>query len=866
MLTEGILKHVAAPNSYHKGRSYFADGAVEDISIKRLTSGETVVRGFVQGSDRYRTEFTVSTDGDEVTDYDCTCPFDWDGACKHVVALGLAALDEADQRASEDGGGLLGKRNSGAGRGEGTEMGSPERTAEKLRRLNVRQGLSPSFRARQKSHPLTRIVFGMSYDPKKDCVRIEARGAYGPLEIPLEAGGEGDELLENGVRHVALRDWEEEHEAHKHLMRAGGEPLGNGRYEIASQRLYRFLEEELPMLADAYAIEEDESFRPLQDIREADVESSWDFARQTDVDWFSFSVEWHCAGMELTPKDVRDLALGNKAFIRTKDGGFIRVKNAAEARPMVELVEQTKRQANGTYLAKLFEAPGMMEIVRASRTARLQQTNDAFLTLMDDVKKGRLPKTPSLNASLTDKLRPYQKDGVAWMAFLRHYGFGGILADDMGLGKTAQALAFLTAMPNRQDPALVVCPKTLVHTWEQEACKFTPELRTLVIDGPVAERHRRLERADEADLLITSYSVVSRDLPVYLARKTPFALCALDEAQYVKNAKTATAKAVKLIPCRQRLALTGTPLENGVDELWSIFEFLMPGFLGNTRTFRERYLHPIQRNERGALEELRGRVRPFLLRRTKEAMVKELPAKIEETRWCELSPEQLVLYTQTLTQVREDVFKQVTSKGFDRSRIEILTALMRLRRICDHPSLVNPRLPRLEEQSGKLAHALELVREAVSGGHKILLFSQFTSMLDIIREALDREKIGHVTIEGKTRNRPAAIEKFENDPTIPVFLLSLRAGGTGLTLTAADTVILFDPWWNPMTERQAMDRAHRIGQTKVVNVYKMVTKESVEEKILALQERKKNLFDALVSENTEAIPQLTWEEVQDLFT
>ena len=416
--------------------------------------------------------------------------------------------------------------------------------------------------------------------------------------------------------------------------------------------------------------------------------------------------------------------------------------------------------------------------------------------------------------------------------FLRRYGFGGILADEMGLGKTLQVLALLT-VTKEQDrrPSLVVCPKTLTLNWAAEVKKFTPGLSVRVIDGTTEERERLMENLSGDDLIITSYSLLLRDIKKYTALEQSFAYMILDEAQYVKNNRTATAKAVKLIRAEHRLALTGTPLENGVQELWSIFDFLMPGFLGDAAQFRKRYEVPIHERQDGqALEDLRRRIRPFLLRRTKDTHLKDLPPKIEQTSTCALTPEQLVVYTRTLEQVREDVFRAVQAKGFQRSRMEILSALMRLRRICDHPALVDPRLPKTEELSGKMAQTMELVREATNGGHKVLIFSQFTSLLDILRAGLDGSGIGHVTIEGRTRHRAEQVRRFERDPSAQVFLLSLKAGGTGLTLTAADTVIMYDPWWNPLAERQAMDRAHRLGQTRTVNVYKLITAGTVEEK------------------------------------
>ncbi|HBO99718.1 MAG: Non-specific serine/threonine protein kinase [Candidatus Uhrbacteria bacterium GW2011_GWF2_41_16] len=847
MITVSLLKRIANPDSYRRGWEYFRRETVEDVSIHRLSDDRSRIHGFVYGGKPYEAELILSPEGDTILTYECSCPYNWQGACKHVVALGLSCIQNLEE--------------------EDNDFNEIFEQKKSIPRLQKGMAGLQSKQPQPKRHPLTRILLRLSYEQKTDVLFIDANAEYGPISIPLNQIQEKIHTdRKTGLQHVAVRDWEEEIETHHHLIRAGAKQVKEGRYEVSGGNLYSFLTEELPLLSDAYHVEEDESFAPLNVVEEADLTSQWNLSSASGLDWFSFSVEWHCAGAHLTPEQVESLALGETEFVRGTDGSFIRVRNAKDSRPVVEILETAEKHPDGKYAARLFDAPAMMAILEATRSARVRETDQALSTFLQDAKTGSMPKKPFLAPELEHRLRPYQKDGVAWLSFLRHYGFGGILADDMGLGKTAQTLAFIASLKNRTSPALVVCPKTLVHTWAQEAKKFTPDLRICLIDGPAKDREKNFACFEKSDLVITPYSLIARDLPTYLSQQEPFSVCILDEAQYIKNANTATAKAVKLLPSKQRMALTGTPLENGVHELWSMFDFLMPGFLGSFRSFRQKYLLPIQHHEdHSTLELLRKRVRPFVLRRTKENVVKELPPKIEETRWCDLAPEQLVLYTRTLTQVREDIFEKVKTRGWNRSRVDILSALMRLRRICDHPALVDHSIGRVEETSEKMAHALELVREAVSGGHKVLLFSQFTSMLDILREALDREEIGHVTIEGKTRDRAGAVRRFHEDPTIPVFLLSLRAGGTGLTLTAADTVILFDPWWNPMTERQAMDRAHRIGQTKTVNVYKLATKGTVEEKILALQERKKRLFDALISEEAETLPELSWQEVQELF-
>ncbi len=385
----------------------------------------------------------------------------------------------------------------------------------------------------------------------------------------------------------------------------------------------------------------------------------------------------------------------------------------------------------------------------------------------------------------------------------------------------------------------------------------------LVVDGTPPERKAKIDTLQNYDLILTSYSLMQRDLPQYLEAKTTFSVCVLDEAHFIKNAVTQTALTMKAIPSRFRLALTGTPLENGVHELWSVFDFLMPGFFGTARSFTAQYSRPIrERNDQQALEKLRRKLKPFMLRRTKEMMASELPPKIEQEITCRLSPEQLVLYTRTLEQIRSDVTRLVEEHGFEKSKIEILAALTKLRRVCDHPSFLDPRLPGDPALSGKLEGVLEFIYEAIRGNHKVLVFSQFTTMLDLVRIALEKEGIDSATIEGSTKDRAMEITKFRSK--VNVFLLSLKAGGTGLTLTEADTVLLIDPWWNPQAEKQAMDRAHRIGQTKTVNVYKFVAKETIEEKMLVLQKKKQGIFDAIMQDATQSIESLTWEDVKGL--
>jgi SNF2 family DNA or RNA helicase len=442
---------------------------------------------------------------------------------------------------------------------------------------------------------------------------------------------------------------------------------------------------------------------------------------------------------------------------------------------------------------------------------------------------------------------------------------------------------------------LVICPTSLVWNWVAEAQKFTPHLKVLALQG--SERHTRFAEISETDLVITSYALLRRDAERY--REFEFDTVVLDEAQHIKNRQTQNAQAVKAVRSSHRLVLTGTPLENSVLDLWSIFDFLMPGYLGSAQDFRERYEIPITREKNpDAQSRLARRVRPFLLRRLKRDVAKDLPDKIEQVAFCDLNPEQRTVYQQLLEATRKQVLDAGDAQGLARSRMVVLTALLRLRQVC-----CDLRLLKLETQpsgeqspkpvhptsdpsakghdvlesspsaatesdaaqpSGKLELFSELLEEVIDGGHRALVFSQFTSMLALLRQKLTAEGVEFCWLDGSTPNRAEVVERFQTMPNIPVFLISLKAGGVGLNLTAADTVIHFDPWWNPAVEDQATDRSHRIGQTRVVNSYKLIARDTVEEKILKLQQRKREIIQATIGDEAGFAEALTWEEIQEL--
>lgn len=461
--------------------------------------------------------------------------------------------------------------------------------------------------------------------------------------------------------------------------------------------------------------------------------------------------------------------------------------------------------------------------------------------------------------SLARVLRGYQKNGFKWFKTLESYGFGGILADDMGLGKTLQMIAvLLDAKQNgQQGTSLIVSPASLVYNWEEELHRFAPQLSVIPITGGQEARREKLANSEKYDVLITSYDLLKRDVDQYEGKH--FLYEVIDEAQYIKNHTTAAAKAVKVIQSRNKFALTGTPIENRLSELWSIFDYLMPGFLYGYDVFKREMETPIVKSgDENAVKRLQKMTGPFILRRLKQDVLKDLPDKLEEVRYVQLENDQRKAYDAQVVHMQEQLRKQ-DSEDFNKSRMQILAELTRLRQICCDPSLC---FENYRGESAKLESCMELIESAIDGGHKILLFSQFTAMLEILQERLEQMGIPFFTITGATdkEKRLQMVKAFNGDDT-PVFLISLKAGGVGLNLTGADVVIHYDPWWNLAAQDQATDRAHRIGQTKKVTVYKLIARQTVEEKILALQETKRDLADSIVNAQAGQLAGMSREEI-----
>jgi SNF2 family DNA or RNA helicase len=459
-------------------------------------------------------------------------------------------------------------------------------------------------------------------------------------------------------------------------------------------------------------------------------------------------------------------------------------------------------------------------------------------------------------------LRCYQKEGVKWLERLRSMFLGGILADDMGLGKTLQAIVALSQLQKlKLGAALIVCPTSLLYNWKEEFSKFNPKLKVIVIDGVPSHRKRLIEEVKKYDAVITSYTLLQKDIDHYKSQL--FAYVILDEAQHIKNRGTRNARSVKMVRAHYKLILSGTPIENSLDELWSLFDFLMPGFLSSYDRFVEKYVRVSGDEQSKNLEHLRRKISPFILRRMKEDVLKDLPPVSEIVYHCQLSPVQKELYRSYAESARNELVKLVERDGFDRVQIHVLATLTRLKQICCHPAIFAKEKAEPND-SAKYEMLLELLQTLMEGGHKTVIFSQYTQMLKIMRGDLEQRGIGFSYLDGSSKNRLEVVKEFNEDPSICVFLVSLKAGGTGLNLVGADTVIHYDMWWNPAVENQATDRVHRMGQTKSVSSYKLITLNTIEEKIDEMQKRKRGLVKKVVSCDDEAISKLTWEDVLEL--
>jgi hypothetical protein len=562
------------------------------------------------------------------------------------------------------------------------------------------------------------------------------------------------------------------------------------------------------------------------------------------IDWLSVSAEWEQESLKLSPADLRRLQTATGRFVKLPDAGWVELDSGA-----VQNAHEAMAEMGVDGLVPVARKIGLEQVAHLDEAAlgRFVDSPQAN-ALRDRLKDFKAVDSTGLPDNVQAEMRPYQKDGYDFLCHLARVKLGGVLADDMGLGKTLQTLAWLAWLKERYTkdpkPALVICPASVLHNWRREANRFTPGMQVLVLESGAA-RHNLRKQIPQHDLIVTNYALLRRDLEEL--QKFQFRAVILDEAQFIKNPGAQVTQSVKQLQSDYRLALTGTPLENRLLDLWSIVDFVQPSYLGTQEQFAEIY-EPhgadAESAQRIARKRLSAKLRPLLLRRLKKHVAKDLPERIEQRRDCQLSEEQRKLYLAELRRSREQVMKTVAEKGLNKSKIHVLAALTRLRQICCHPKLVGN-----EALSGKTEILFELLDPLLAEGQKVLLFSQFVQMLELLQTDCHQRQIPTHILTGQTKDRQEAVRAFQEDPNASVFLLSLRAAGTGLNLTTASYVVLYDPWWNPAVEAQAIDRSHRIGQTQTVNAYRLISPGTVEEKIWELQQSKaKTIADVLGEE------------------
>jgi SNF2 family DNA or RNA helicase len=674
---------------------------------------------------------------------------------------------------------------------------------------------------------------------------------FGPLE---KSNRTGEKIL--------LRDMEKERSILDILGETEFKVRNHEIYLDEEAKIFDFISEIIPQLQEYAAVFYSEDFKSLAIRRMASFTGGIRLNSQTDMLEFTFDME----GIDRAELiHILNSFREKKKYYRLEDGSYLQledpqIRQVADMFEYLGLQEEHLGRDNveipkyrGIYLDQRLKELGLQSFER----------NHAFRQFVQSTLEPADTEFV-VSSELRKVLREYQKFGFKWLKTLSAYGLGGVLADDMGLGKTLQVIALILSEKEEKGghPSLVVVPTSLVFNWCAEVEKFAPGLKVLPITGSKEERSRQMEGIGESDLVVTSYPLIRRDIEDY--KEFRFRFCILDEAQHIKNPGSQNARTVKEIVAERRFALTGTPMENSLNELWSIFDFILPGYLFSHTRFSEQYEAPIAKGEgEKELQELGRQLRPFILRRLKKDVLKELPEKIEHKMVAELTEEQKKVYAAYLQQVKGELDQEFQENGFERSHIKILAALTRLRQICCHPGLF---LEDYEGESGKLQLLQEVVSESVEAGHRILLFSQFTSMLAIIRTWMAEQAIEYLYLDGSTpvEERGRLVKAF-NDGKGKVFLISLKAGGTGLNLTGADTVIHYDPWWNPAVEDQATDRAYRIGQNRAVHVIKLITHGTIEEKIFELQQRKKQLIDAVIQPGETLITKLTEHELRSLF-
>lgn len=701
-------------------------------------------------------------------------------------------------------------------------------------------------------------------------LRASLRFAYGENEVAFSTNPPAESIFRQAQANTLLRVKRQIYaeESAAQLLSSGRFGLKRipgltGTYKLrARTHPVDFLLHTVPRLVQAgFEIFGEEKLRTARVNRHA---PSISFNISTGIDWFDVQAVVKYGDTELALKDLRQAIRSRQRYVKLADGtiGEIPPEWIERYRHLLAFGQETPQglRLSSHHLALLDQV--LAEEEQLHYDAEYEKRRQFLKRLQEEGFLGIRPQ--ALPAGFQGELRPYQKAGLDWLHFLREYHFGGCLADDMGLGKTVQTLVFLLSLYENRRPgqpaSLLVVPRSLLVNWQREAQRFTPTLRLLEYFD--TDRIKDVENFDTVDVVITTYGVMLRDIGVLHSYTFEYAI--LDESQVIKNPLSQTAKAARLLRANHRLVLTGTPIENSTAELWSQFSFLSPGFLGSLDYFRREFGTQIEKKrDPNAAQLLRRMVYPFILRRTKAQVAPELPPRTERILYCDMEPAQLKLYQRTRDAFRNQILGLIHQEGLDQARMHILEGLLRLRQISNHPRLVDENY---RGGSGKFELLTETLETLQSEGHKALVFSQFVQMLQIVRQELEARQIPYSYLDGSTQNRQERVDEFQNRSDIPFFLISLRAGGLGLNLTAADYVIHIDPWWNPAVEMQASDRTHRIGQDKPVFIFKLIARDSVEEKILLLQERKRNLVDQIITTEASFFKSLTEEDIRNLFS
>lgn len=696
---------------------------------------------------------------------------------------------------------------------------------------------------------------------EKNYIVAELKFLYDDVTInPLNEQPEDSKIIRNKIKEARLID----------MFVESGFMLDGKKHRLVlanEEKIYKFLTEDINSYMKNFEILATDNFK------EKEIKSSSNISLGVKIENNLLDIDF--TNLNFDPAELQEIMRQyklKKRYHRLKDGSFINLEDNETIKFIDSITEDIdvdySQIKNVELRLPMYRALYLDKILDKNEFIKVNK-DENYKSLVERLDVKQIEGSMQMPSLLNANLREYQKIGVQWLQMLDFYGLGGILADDMGLGKTVQILcvicSYLEKHKENSKPIMVVCPSSLCLNWQNEIEKFTTGVTSQVIHGSLEARKKQIENIKNYNIVITSYELLKRDIDEYKKSETQFKFIIADEAQYIKNNNTQNAKAIKNINAETRYALTGTPIENSLSELWSIFDFIMPGYLFGYRKFKEMYETPIVRDaDEYATNKLKKLIEPFVLRRIKKEVLTELPDKMITILNSQMTDEQQDIYLSYLARAKKDVMEEIKENGIEKSQIKILALLTRLRQICCHPSLF---IENYKGESGKLNQCIEIIKDAIQSGHKILLFSGYTAMFDIIEKELKKEKIEYLKLTGQTKvaDRVNLVDEFNNSADKKLFLISLKAGGTGLNLVGADMVIHYDPWWNLSAENQATDRTYRIGQKRNVQVYKLITKNSIEEKIYELQKRKESLIDSMISTNQTFINKLSKEEIMNLF-